>query len=134
MGVFLVLVLGMMIAGKSKGKITTGRTARMAEKLAAVGTALKQIRERKHNRVTLWCGKPHYWIKGSFRAIGTQFQTLLGNSPTVFLPDAQRSLLVIGTPGSGKTASVIDSALESAFTQGFPVILYDKKGDVRFVG
>jgi type IV secretory pathway TraG/TraD family ATPase VirD4 len=128
MGVFLVLML-VMIAGKSKGKITTGRTARMAEKLAAVGTALKQMREHKHNRVTLWCGKPRYWIKGSLQAVGTHLQTLLGNSPTVFLPDAQRSLLVIGTPGSGKTASVIDSALESAFTQGFPVILYDKKGD-----
>jgi type IV secretory pathway ATPase VirB11/archaellum biosynthesis ATPase len=104
--------------------------ARSAEKLAAVGTALKQMRERKHNRVTLWCGKPRYWIKGSFQIVGTHLQTLLGKPPTIFLPDAQRSLLVIGTPGSGKTASVIDSALESAFTQGFPVILYDKKGGV----
>lgn len=129
MGVFLMLMLVMMIAGKSKGKITTGRVARMAEKSAAVGTALKQIRERKHNRVTLWCGRPRYWLKGSFQAVGTHLQTLLGNPPTIFLPDAQRSLLVIGTPGSGKTASVIDSALESAFAQGFPVILYDKKGD-----
>jgi type IV secretion system protein VirD4 len=129
MGVFLVLMLMMIVAGKSRGKITTGRTAGLAEKLAAVRLALHQIRDRKHNRVTLWCGKPRYWLKGSFKSLGTHLQTLLGHPPTVFLPDAQRSLLVIGTPGSGKTASVIDSALESAFVQGFPVILYDKKGD-----
>lgn len=128
-GTFLVLVLVMLITGKGKGKITTGRTVRMAEKIAAVSTALKQMQERKHNRVTLWCGKPRYWIRGSFQGLGTYLQTLLGSPPTIFLPDAQRSLLVIGTPGSGKTASVIDSALESAFMQGCPVILYDKKGD-----
>jgi type IV secretion system protein VirD4 len=126
--VLVVVIVLLRISGNRKGKITTGRMVGTAEKLAAVNTALKQIRERKRDRVTLWCGKPRYWFKGSLRGLGTRLQTLLRTLPTVYLPDAQRSTLVIGTPGSGKTASVIDSALESAFVQGFPVILYDKKG------
>lgn len=128
LSVLVVIIVLLRMGGRHKGKITTGRMVGTAEKLAAVNTALKQIRERKHDRVTLWCGKPRYWFKGSLRGLGTRLQTLLGTPPTIYLPDAQRSTLVIGTPGSGKTASVIDSALESAFVQGFPVILYDKKG------
>ncbi|MGG6268886.1 type IV secretory system conjugative DNA transfer family protein [Leptolyngbya sp. AN03gr2] len=128
LSVLVVVIFLLRIGGKQKGKITTGRMVGTAEKLAALNIALKQIRERKHDRVTLWCGKPRYWFKGSLRRLGTRLQTVLGKPPTVYLPDAQRSILVIGTPGSGKTASVIDSALESAFVQGFPVILYDKKG------
>ncbi|MBD1859304.1 MULTISPECIES: type IV secretory system conjugative DNA transfer family protein [Leptolyngbya] len=126
--VLVVVIVLLRISGNRKGKITTGRMVGTAEKLAAVNTALKQIRERKHDRITLWCGKPRSWLKGSLGGVGTRLQTLLGTPPTLYLPDAQRSTLVIGTPGSGKTASVIDSALESAFVQGFPVILYDKKG------
>ncbi|MBD0314811.1 MAG: type IV secretory system conjugative DNA transfer family protein, partial [Microcoleus sp. T3-bin5] len=34
----------------------------------------------------------------------------------------------MGAPGSGKTFSTIDRAIESAMVQGFPIILYDKKG------
>jgi type IV secretion system protein VirD4 len=128
LSVLVVIIVLLRMGGNHKGKITTGRMVGIAEKLAAVNTALKQIRERKCDRVTLWCGKPRYWFKGSLRGLGTRLQTLLGTPPTIYLPDAQRSTLVIGTPGSGKTASVIDSALESAFVQGFPVILYDKKG------
>lgn len=126
--VLVVVIVLLRISGNRKGKITTGRMVGTAEKLAAVNSALKQIRERKHDRITLWCGKPRSWLKGSLGGVGTRLQTLLGTPPTLYLPDAQRSTLVIGTPGSGKTASVIDSALESAFVQGFPVILYDKKG------
>ena len=56
-------------------------------------------------------------------------QTAIGAIPTIWIPHAERSILVIGAPGSGKTFSTIDRALESAMVQGFPIILYDKKGD-----
>ena len=130
MGAFLLMALVMLIAGKGRGKITTGRMSGRAEQLAATGLALKQLREQRHDRVTLWCGKPRYWMGTLHRpsVLTTRVQTLLGASPTVYLPDAQRSLLVIGKPGSGKTFSAMDSALESAYVQGIPVILYDKKG------
>ncbi|MFB8798335.1 MAG: type IV secretion system DNA-binding domain-containing protein [Microcoleus sp.] len=61
--------------------------------------------------------------------MSARLQTLLGASPTVWFPHAERGTLVIGAPGSGKTFSVIDRMVESAFQQGFPVIIYDKKGD-----
>ncbi|HEY9653629.1 MAG TPA: type IV secretory system conjugative DNA transfer family protein, partial [Coleofasciculaceae cyanobacterium] len=59
----------------------------------------------------------------------TTIQTTLGASPTVWFPNAERGTLVIGAPGSGKTYSTIDRMLESAMQQGFPILLYDKKGD-----
>ncbi len=149
-GMLLLLLLLAQVMGKGKGKITTGRTVGVSEKLAATNRALQQrqairqlqrfnqqgsaTEEKKatkrppHNRVTLWCGTPRYWMKGRWQGLGAWLQTLLGASPTVWLPDAQRSVLVVGSPGSGKTVSVIDRAIESAFAQGIPVLLYDKKG------
>lgn len=162
-GLFLGLVVLSMVLGDSKGKITTGRLAGRTEKLAATTTALKQLRlplnykAPRHlkpgkskkplslaktspstvpaNRVTFWVGKmPQFWWGGRFRSIGAWLQTLLGAMPAVWIPDAQRSVFVVGSPGSGKTASAIDRMVESALAQGIPVLLYDKKGDVRFVG
>jgi len=126
--IFIILVL--RFAGGGKGKITTGKVCGTTEKLAATRTALKQIKERKHNKVTLWCGSPRYWWKGkNLQGAIATFQTALGAIPTVWLPHAERSILVIGAPGSGKTFSTIDRAIESAMLQGFPIVLYDKKGD-----
>ena len=126
--IFILLVL--RFVGSGKGKITTGKVCGAAEKLAATQLALKQIKERKHNKVTLWCGSPRYWWNGKkLRGIVATIQTAMGSSPTVWLPHAERSILVIGAPGSGKTFSTIDRSLESAMVQGFPIILYDKKGD-----
>ena len=142
------LILLSRLVGRGQGKISTGRTTGMAEKLAATHLALRQIhtlrqlhqynhapqtpqgRRPKHNQVTLWCGTPRYWLHHKrLRGMVTYLQTLLGSSPTVWLPDAQRSILVLGIPGSGKTFSVIDRAVESAMQQGIPILLYDKKGD-----
>lgn len=82
------------------------------------------------NRVTFWVGKmPQFWWGGQFRSIGAWIQTLLGAMPAVWIPDAQRSVFVVGSPGSGKTASAIDRMVESALAQGIPVLLYDKKGE-----
>jgi len=53
--IFILLVL--RFVGGGKGKITTGKVCGVAEKLAATQLALKQIKERKHNKVCLWCGK-----------------------------------------------------------------------------
>lgn len=126
--IFIILVL--RFAGGGKSKITTGKVCSTTEKLAATRIALKQMKERKHNKVTLWCGSPRYWWKGKkLKGAIATLQTALGAIPTVWLPHAERSILVIGAPGSGKTFSTIDRAIESAMVQGFPIVLYDKKGD-----
>lgn len=128
-GALAFLILLTQFAGGKKGKISTGRVVGTPEKLAATNLALKQIRERKHNKVCFWCGSPRYWWKGRFRGIVAKIQTVLGSSPTVWLPNAERSTLVLGAPGSGKTFGTIDRMAESCMLQGFPLIIYDKKGD-----
>jgi len=126
--VFIILVLRFL--GNGAGKITTGKICGTSERLAATSMALKQIRNRKHNQVCLWCGSPRYWWRGKrLRSAVSMLQTTLGAMPTIWLPHAERGILVIGSPGSGKTFSTIDRSLESAMIQGFPILLYDKKGD-----
>jgi type IV secretion system protein VirD4 len=128
-GVLVFLILLSQFSGAKKGKISTGRAVGRGEKLAATNLALKQIRDRKHNKVTFWCGSPKYWFPGRFKNTCARFQTMLGASPTVWIPHAERSTLVLGAPGSGKTFGTIDRMAESCMAQGFPLIVYDKKGD-----
>jgi type IV secretion system protein VirD4 len=93
-------------------------------------TATSVRPQRPRDELTLWAGKPpHFWWSGRWRKLGAQLQTFMGSPPALWLPDAQRSVLVLGSPGSGKTASAIDPMIESALAQGIPVLLYDKKGD-----
>ncbi len=126
-GGLIIVVLYLQFAGGGKGKITTGKVCGRSEKLSATGTALKQIRERKHNKVTLWCGSPQYWFTGrKSKGIVARIQTALGSSPTVWLPHAERSILVIGAPGSGKTYSTIDRAIESAMVGSIPLWQIDQ--------
>ena len=127
-GILVLLFLLSQFSSGKKGKISTGRVVGISEKLAATNLALKQIEERKHNKVTFWCGSPRYWFSGKFRKFGAALQTFLGASPTVWIPHAERSTLVLGAPGSGKTFGTIDRMAESCMMQGFPLIVYDKKG------
>jgi type IV secretion system protein VirD4 len=128
-GVLVFIILLSQFSGAKKGKISTGRVVGRGEKLAATNLALQQIEERKHNKVTFWCGSPKYWFPGRFKQGGARFQTIVGASPTVWIPHAERSTLVLGAPGSGKTFGTIDRMAESCMAQGFPLIVYDKKGD-----
>lgn len=124
----LALILLSTLLGKRKNQITSGRFVSRSDRLNATGLALKQINQKKCQPCTLWSGTPSYWF-GQFKGISAYLQTALGNPPTVWFPNAERGILVIGAPGSGKTFSVIDRAIESAFAQGMSVIIYDKKGD-----
>ncbi len=129
-GSLIFIIVFLAIVGNSNGKITTGKICGTSERVAATSLALKQIKNRKHNQVSLWCGSPRYWWKGKrLRGLVSVVQTAMGSMPTIWLPHAERGTLVIGAPGSGKTFSTIDRALESAMVQGFPILLYDKKGD-----
>ncbi len=46
---------------------------------------------------------------------------------SVFVPDIQRGVAVMGGAGSGKTFSVIDPLIRSSIDQGFPTYVYDFK-------
>ena len=52
---------------------------------------------------------------------------LKGDSKTIWIPDTQRSVMVVGAPGSGKTFSAIDPMIRSVVEQGYPLVLYDFK-------
>jgi type IV secretion system protein VirD4 len=119
-GVLVFLILLSQFSGAKKGKISTGRVVGRGEKLSATNLALQQIEERKHNKVTFWCGSPRYWFPGRFKQGGAKFQTMLGASPTVWIPHAERSTLVLGAPGSGKTFGTIDRWLKAVWHRDFP--------------
>ena len=132
LGILAGLLVVSLFLGKRKNKITSGRFANNGDKLQATKKAIKQIGSVKQGQCqpcTLWTGTPNYWFKGKLRGISASWQTMLGASPTVWFPHAERGILVIGAPGSGKTFSVIDRLLESSYQQGLPVAIYDKKGD-----
>jgi hypothetical protein len=109
--------------------IKTGKTSQTKPKQKKPGVLTAAQKKLPPSRVTLWVGKmPRFWM-GSHSKFGAWLQTLTGNAPAVWIPDAQRSALIIGAPGSGKTDSAIDPMIESAISQGLPCLIYDKKGD-----
>lgn len=131
LGVFAFLAILSKLSPR-RGKLTSGRFCTSSDKIAAGLNALKQIESCKHKAqpVTLWSGTPQYWFNGKrSRGFSVWLQTMLSSPPTIWFPNSERGTLVIGAPGSGKTFSVIDRMVESAFQQGFSTIIYDKKGD-----
>jgi type IV secretion system protein VirD4 len=99
----LILAVAMNLTHGKKGKISTGRFGKFTEKRMAHTIAVRQRRQRQHNRVTLKAGQ-------------------------IELPEAQQGIAVCGAPNSGKTYSIIDPAIRDAIQQGFPLVIYDFKG------
>ena len=71
--------------------------------------------------------KAHKQIKHP--QLGKSTALYLGNPKTYPIPDAQEHIAVVGVTGSGKTASVIDQLIRSAFEQGFTAFIYDIKAE-----
>ncbi|OKH33113.1 transfer complex protein TrsK [Calothrix sp. HK-06] len=122
-----------------KGKVATSYWGGNCEKARASSKAKKQIAKPTRNSVALYVGTPSQMrtrLNAEWRRLGLlQTQTNFGNNfnqfisanHTLYVPDAQRGVAVIGAAGSGKTFSVIDPLIRSAFDQGFPMCLYDFK-------
>lgn len=119
----LCVAFAVFCTGGKKNKLAFGRQAGRTEKTNAFKTAQKQILQHKHNRVTLYIGTP------KSRGWGAKFSTMLGTCPSLYVPNAQEGIVVCGSPGKGKTFSVIDPLIRSSLDQGFPTIVYDFKGD-----
>jgi type IV secretory pathway TraG/TraD family ATPase VirD4 len=131
MGLALLVSVGALMLAKAmegrgaSNKLARARWAGTREKTAARKLALKQIQQRKHNRVALYVGTP----KGAtFEVAGNRRITNLPeDSSRLYLPDVQRGILVCGGAGSGKTFSMINPLVRSAIDQGLAIILYDFK-------
>ena len=107
-GILLVIFfIVLQFAGvKGKGKLARSRFAGAPEKRHAKRLGHHQLEHPQEEGCTLY----------------------LGSDRRVLLPDVQRSIAVVGSSGSGKTASCIDPAIDSAIDQGWTGLIYDVKG------
>ncbi len=90
-------------------KSASARWGGTAERKRALRVATSQRAKRVKNKVALQINPPS------------------GGAQVIAVPHAERGVLVMGQPGSGKTYSAIDPLVRSALRQGFPVVLYDFK-------
>ena len=140
MGCFLAIaIFNFLSKSNHKGKVATSYWGGKSEKNKAKRKAKRQIAKPVRNSVALYVGTPTFitsnlekqWhdaglikTKPSFTQ---QLHRLSQPDRTLYVPSVQRGIAAIGAAGSGKTFSVIDPLLRSAFDQGFPMCLYDFK-------
>ena len=123
-----------------KGKIATSYWGGSKEKSLALRKAKKQLAQPTRNSVALYIGTPdhvqahlekQWYAAGLLKKVKSTFTQQLNRlykpKTTLYVPDAQRGIAVIGAAGSGKTYSVIDPLVRSALDCGFPMCLYDFK-------
>jgi type IV secretory pathway TraG/TraD family ATPase VirD4 len=137
LGCFAVIGIFKLISGSNyKGKVATSYWGSNREKSRAARKAKKQLSNPTRNSVALYVGTPHemrsrlekqWYCAGLLKTKPTFHKQFLSPNPTLYVPDAQRGIAVIGAAGSGKTFSVIDPLIRSAFDQSFPMLLYDFK-------
>jgi type IV secretory pathway TraG/TraD family ATPase VirD4 len=113
---FVVASLMRDSRGSEKRKLARSRMGGKADAAAAKKTAFKQMREKKHNKVSL-CTQAVDMTEENYKA----------KPGAMFVTDAQRGIAAIGASSSGKTYSVIDPLIRSSIQQGFPTIIYDFK-------
>ncbi len=118
LGCFASIGIFKLISGNNyKGKVATSYWGGSREKSQAAKKAKKQISKPIRNSVGLYVGTPSYirnalqkqwYSQGLLKTKPTFNQQLLSSNSTLYVPDAQRGIAVIGAAGSGKTFSVID--------------------------
>ncbi|MEM6353481.1 MAG: type IV secretion system DNA-binding domain-containing protein [Cyanobacteria bacterium P01_D01_bin.14] len=121
----MALLLVMGGGGGRKHRLATGRWAKGGDRNRAKKRARGQIKEQIKNKVTLSINSPK--IRTQLAGKKVVKRQVTGDQKTIYVPDAQRGISVIGGPGTGKTYSVIDPIIRSAIAQGFPLCLYDFK-------
>jgi type IV secretory pathway TraG/TraD family ATPase VirD4 len=140
LGCFIVIAVCQFLSGSNyKNKVATSYWGGSPEKSRAARKAKKQVTKPTRNSVALYVGTPVKMrdrLENNWRSKGlltTQItlsqrvNRLISANSTLYIPDAQRGITVVGAAGSGKTFSVIDPLIRSAFDQGFPMCLYDFK-------
>ncbi|MBD2364234.1 type IV secretory system conjugative DNA transfer family protein [Anabaena minutissima FACHB-250] len=132
-------VFRVLSGGNRKGKLATSYWGGDREKSLAARKAKQQISNPTRNSVALYIGTPQQMrsrIENEWRTAGLlktkpnlsqKLHQLISPNSTLYVPNVQRGIAVIGAAGSGKTFSVIDPLIRSSFDQGFPMCLYDFK-------
>jgi type IV secretory pathway TraG/TraD family ATPase VirD4 len=123
-------------ATNNKNKVATSYWGGSKEKSRAACKAKTQIAKPTRNSVALYIGTPpdirnnlqkEWYQSGFIKNQPKNVSSFFSSNSTLYIPDAQRGIAVIGAAGSGKTFSVIDPLIRSTFDQGFPMLLYDFK-------
>ena len=132
-GLILLLLGGWIILSlgdNKKGKLATAYWGGKAEENGAKKKAIKQIKEPKRNSAALYVGTPQLVqekLEAQWQKQGLKVSPKPNAKKTYWFPDVQRGISVVGGAGSGKTVSVLDRLIQSAFDQGFPACIYDFK-------
>ncbi|MBW4434323.1 MAG: type IV secretion system DNA-binding domain-containing protein [Pelatocladus maniniholoensis HA4357-MV3] len=135
----VIAIFSWLSSHHKKGKVATSYWGGASQKATARKKATEQMNKTTRNNVALYVGMPEEMrdkLQAQWRSQGlvknssqkwSKALRKLNASPTLYVSDAQRGIAAIGAAGSGKTFSVIDPLIRSAFDQGFPVCLYDFK-------
>jgi len=127
----LALLIGLKIINPRKRLLTAAEWAPTRAKLNALKLARKQLKSTKVNDVCLWIGSAPKW---QLQGVMPYLLTLMGKPPTVVVPQANRSVAVVGKPNSGKTFSALNPMIASSIEQGMSVVLYEYKADAEGMG
>lgn len=131
-GMLVACVLGIglmnLLSGhQKKGKLATSYFGGRKECNKAKKKAIAQIENPKCDSASLYIGRPKQPKNKPNKPYRSSVKPTPKDKGLFYVPDVQRGTLVLGAPGSGKTASAIDPMLYSAVDQGFPIIMYDFK-------
>ena len=123
--IFLVLIF--LNKRTQKGVLAKAKFAGAGERRTARKMACKIMQKRKHNEVAFFIGTPKG--KEVYKdPNGKIILTLPEDPQTIYIPNAQEMIFVVGAPGSGKSFSVTDPMMRSAVEQGHTVVAFDYKG------
>lgn len=118
----LVLVALTPLLGGNSSQLAHAKFGGRWAKLSAIRIGQQQLKERKHNRVTLYAGS------FSSLGLGAKLSTILTDSPpTLIIPNAQQGIIGFGAPNSGKTFSLSDPCIRSAIEQEYPIVVLETK-------
>lgn len=113
-----LIVLGQSLNGAKRGKTADARWANRWDLARCSNVGRKAVKSPKFNKAS-------YYISQPIGAPPPPPEKTGWN--TLFFPGINRSVIVFGAPGAGKTVNFINPALMSAIRQGFPIVLWDYK-------
>lgn len=99
--------------------------ANKREKYQLARRAKQQLKKQELDKVCLYAGSFANWQLNPI--VIWLYLIFLDRLPSLFVPNANPGIQVVGAPGMGKTATIIDRLIASAIDQGHGIFLYDYK-------